>query len=107
MPSSVKPWCVYVLVCRGGRLYTGITPDLDKRYRAHSAGRGAIFTKLNPPERILGRVWLVSKSEAAKLEFQVKKLTASTKHDWVTRLPPSSPDAPLPLPAATPSFCGF
>jgi len=35
------PWCLYILECAGGRLYTGITVNLEARYKAHATGRGA------------------------------------------------------------------
>ena len=50
---GVSVWYVYLIECRGGRLYTGITPDLAARFEAHRAGKGALFTRLNPPERML------------------------------------------------------
>lgn len=31
------PWLVYILRCRDGSLYTGITNDLPKRLKAHAA----------------------------------------------------------------------
>lgn len=36
-----KQWVVYILECRDGTLYTGITDDLEKRLKAHNSGRGA------------------------------------------------------------------
>src|SRR5690606_34591935 len=50
MPRS---WYLYILECAGGRLYTGITVDVEARYRAHAQGRGAKFTRSFPPSRIL------------------------------------------------------
>ena len=34
-------WTVYILQCRDGTLYTGITDNLPRRLAAHNAGRGA------------------------------------------------------------------
>lgn len=102
MPANDKPWCVYLLLCRGNSVYTGITPDLEKRFKTHATGRGATYTKLNPPERILGQVWLVSKREAAVLEYQVKQLSAPAKRDWLEKVPPSGPDNPVALSTVNP-----
>lgn len=30
-----KQWVVYMLECGDGSLYTGITDDFDKRFKAH------------------------------------------------------------------------
>ena len=38
-----KPWFLYLLECRGDRLYTGITVDVEARFRAHREGRGSGF----------------------------------------------------------------
>ena len=34
----VKFWKLYILRCRDGSLYTGITDDVDRRLAAHRAG---------------------------------------------------------------------
>ena len=45
-------FCVYLLVCRGNRLYCGYTHDIRQRYEAHKEKRGAKYTKAHPPLRI-------------------------------------------------------
>ena len=37
-PSPAPRWLVYLLRCRDGSLYTGITNDLAKRLETHAAG---------------------------------------------------------------------
>ena len=39
-----KGYCVYILSCADGSLYTGMTCDLDRRLSEHKAGRGARWT---------------------------------------------------------------
>ena len=39
----MKPWYLYILECEGGRLYVGVTVDVEARFAAHTAGRGAKF----------------------------------------------------------------
>ena len=46
-------WSVYVLRCRDGSLYTGITNNLPRRLRAHRAGRGAAYTRSRLPLRLV------------------------------------------------------
>lgn len=74
-----RPWYVYLLRCRTGRIYTGVTPDLAKRLQAHSAGRGAMFTRLNPPDELLAAKPFPSKGAALSMELQVKRLSKSQK----------------------------
>ena len=71
---------VYILRCRDGTLYTGITPDLGRRMAAHVAGTGAKYTRSHPPEEIAA-VWRTEeKTDALRLEWAVKKrLTRAQK----------------------------
>jgi putative endonuclease len=83
--SKAETWFVYVLECIGGKLYTGITNDIDRRFDRHASGKGAIYTRLNPPIRVLACNAYSSKSEAAKVEYQLKQLSRSRKLEWVNR----------------------
>lgn len=74
-----KPWSLYLLECRGGVLYTGIAIDVQARFEAHCAGKGAKFTRANPPKRILASVVYPGKSEASKAEWALKKLPKASK----------------------------
>ncbi len=72
-------WYVYMLECKNGMIYTGITTDLEKRFLRHKSGRGAKFTKRNPPSHILASKLCVSRSEACKLEWAIKQLSVTKK----------------------------
>jgi putative endonuclease len=39
-----KKWQLYVLLCKDGTLYCGITNDLERRISQHNAGKGARYT---------------------------------------------------------------
>lgn len=71
---------VYMIRCRSGRLYTGITTDTERRFREHSGGsRGAKFTHADPPEAVEA-VWSCeNRSLASRLEYQLKRLKRSKK----------------------------
>ncbi|NKZ39453.1 GIY-YIG nuclease family protein [Oleiagrimonas citrea] len=73
-PPGPEAWAVYLLECVDGRVYTGIARDPEKRYAQHVAGKGARFTRSNPPRKLLGWVWVESKSAALKLEIAWKRL---------------------------------
>ena len=47
-------WHLYLLRCRDGSLYAGITTDVERRFREHTQGRGARYTRSHPPEAVLG-----------------------------------------------------
>lgn len=74
-----RPWFVYLLSCRGGRIYTGVTPDLLERMRKHRLGTGAKFTRGHPPESILAAKVFASKASAQSMEFEVKQMSAAAK----------------------------
>ena len=81
-------WWLYLLVCRDGRTYAGIATDVAARFTAHSSGKGAKFTRANPPGRVLGAQSFASKSEALKAEAALKKLDRTEKLVWAWKCPP-------------------
>jgi putative endonuclease len=76
-PSDI--WFIYLIECKNGRLYTGITPDLEERFRKHSTGKGAMFTRLNAPLKMIAAMPCSNRSAASKLEYVIKKLTHDQK----------------------------
>jgi putative endonuclease len=80
-----QPWFVYLLECRSGRIYTGVTPDIVARMTKHNNGSGAMFTRLNRPEKLLAVRPLPGKVEAMRLEYQVKRLSAAHKRFLASR----------------------
>jgi putative endonuclease len=73
------PWFVYMVRCRDGSLYTGITTDLDKRVAAHSAGRGARYTRARRPVTLVYSRRVRDKSSALRTEHRLKQLTRAEK----------------------------
>lgn len=83
-------WWLYLLVCRDGRTYAGITTDVSARFAAHQSGKGAKFTRSNPPVRVLGAQVFTSKSEALKAEAALKRLDRPARVAWAVSRPASS-----------------
>ena len=46
-------WFVYILKCRDGSLYTGMTNDLPHRLSVHRSGRGGAYTRSRLPVRLV------------------------------------------------------
>ena len=67
-------WTVYMLECADGSLYTGITNDLERRMKAHAAGRGAKYTKRRGPFTVRYTESLDSKGAALQREAAIKAL---------------------------------
>lgn len=85
--SSPSPWYVYLLECQRGT-YVGITNDIAKRYRAHCTGKGARYTRANPPVALLGAQPFADRAEASRAEYRLKQQTAIQKRRWATGWPP-------------------
>ena len=73
------PHFVYMLRCKGNRIYTGYAVDVQARYEEHCSGRGAKFTKAFPPESVLRTFELETREEALRLEARIKKLKRPQK----------------------------
>lgn len=72
-------WVLYLLECKNGAYYAGITNDLEQRYAAHLSGKGARYTRANPPLRILATKPYVDRSAASSAEAQLKQLPRHKK----------------------------
>ena len=70
---------VYVLVCRDGSLYTGMTNDLRRRMALHMTGKGAKYTRAHPPQALAGLWRCGGRTAAARLEYAVKTLPRARK----------------------------
>ncbi len=72
-------WCVYLLECNNGAYYAGITNDLQARFLAHQTGKGAKYTRANPPIKIIASKIYENRSEASAAEAMLKKLSRQQK----------------------------
>ncbi len=72
-------WYVYILLCRDGTLYTGITNDIKKRMLAHEKGKGAKYTKGRGPFKLVYENTFNNQSMAMKEENRIKKLSKVQK----------------------------
>src|SRR5688572_22242635 len=72
-------WSVYVLRCRDGSLYTGVTTDLERRLRMHHAGRAARYTRGRGPFVVVHVEEVGSRGDALRRELAIKRLPAEEK----------------------------
>ena len=70
---------VYILRCGDGTLYTGWTNDLEKRLRAHAAGKGAKYTRARLPVTLVYTEVFETEHEARSREYGIKRLTRYQK----------------------------
>ena len=72
-------WILYILRCRDGSFYTGITRDPDRRLEQHRAGRASRYTRGRRPVRIVYREDCKDRSTALRREFAIKSLPRREK----------------------------
>lgn len=78
-------WQVYIVSCRDGTLYTGITTDLVRRLAEHNTGdKGARYTRSRRPVALVFAEAVGSRSEAARREWQIKRMSATQKMALIT-----------------------
>jgi predicted GIY-YIG superfamily endonuclease len=76
-------WTLYIVRCRDGSLYTGITNDLERRLACHDAGTGARYTRGRGPVELVYREAYPDRSTAARREAAVKRLSTAQKRALV------------------------
>jgi putative endonuclease len=83
MKTSARTWCLYLIECANGCLYAGITNDLDARYATHVAGRGARYTRANPPLCLIGSRAYPDRASATRAEHAIRRLPRARKIDFL------------------------
>lgn len=74
-------WSLYMVKTRLNTLYTGISTDVERRFKEHSGAskRAARYLKGKGPLELVWQQSVGSKSDALILEYQVKKLNRRQK----------------------------
>ncbi|MFA7308892.1 MAG: GIY-YIG nuclease family protein [Patescibacteria group bacterium] len=75
----MNSWYVYILLCEGDKLYTGIARDVTARFTLHQAGKGAKYTMRNKPVKIVYTEEHDSMSSARLREVTIKKMSRAQK----------------------------
>ena len=69
-----KSYYVYVLRCEDGSFYTGYTKSVDKRMRLHVNGKGARYTRMHKPKKLVYTEEFRTRAEAMRREKKVKTM---------------------------------
>ena len=80
VPCS-SAWCVYMLHCADGSLYTGITTDVARRVAEHNgdSGLGARYTRSRRPVALVYVESADSRAQASRREAAIKRLDRARK----------------------------
>jgi putative endonuclease len=76
---------VYLLRCKDKSLYTGITTDVERRFKEHRDGTGGHYTRSHKPEKIMYREKAATRSDALKREAEIKSWPREKKMKLVRR----------------------
>ena len=78
-------WFLYLIRCRNGTLYAGISTDVTRRFAEHQAGapKGARYLRGKGPLQLEFQALAGDRSTATKLEIWVKSLPRSVKEEVV------------------------
>ncbi|MDW5417321.1 GIY-YIG nuclease family protein [Iodobacter sp. CM08] len=85
LPTQNKPWFLYLIECQDDSIYTGITVDVKKRYAAHVSGKGARYTRIRPPQKLLAVIEFKDRASAASSEYTIKQWTAAQKRAFAQK----------------------
>lgn len=80
--ASGTQWFVYMVRCRDGSLYTGITTDVERRVGEHNSGvsgKGAKYTAARRPVALVYVERVADKAAASSREYWVRKLSRVEK----------------------------
>jgi putative endonuclease len=72
-------WILYILECKDGSLYTGITDNFPRRLAMHESGKGAKYTRGRGPLVVRYQEVCQSHSNALKREIEVKSFSRKKK----------------------------
>ena len=75
----MSEWLVYIIRASDDTLYTGITTDIVRRWRQHSAGVGARFFRGRKPAQLVYLEPGHDRASASRREVAIKKLTRQQK----------------------------
>ena len=64
---------LYLLLCKDGSVYTGITTDVGRRFLEHVRGAGAHYTASRGAKKIVYIERCATRSAAARREAEIKK----------------------------------
>jgi putative endonuclease len=78
--SPTTAWSVYIIRCDDETLYTGVTTDVERRFREHlEHPRGAKYFKGRKPREVVFTESGHSRSSACQREAAIKKFSRDEK----------------------------
>ena len=76
---KLNQWQVYIVQCADETLYTGVTNHLDQRLKNHNSGKGAKYTRVRLPVKLVYAESCQNHSVALKREWAIKQFSRLDK----------------------------
>ena len=73
----------YIVECADGTYYTGWTTDPERRVATHNKGRGAKYTKMRLPVKLMYVEEQTDRKMAMKREIAIKKMGRKGKEKLI------------------------
>jgi putative endonuclease len=82
--SAGQQWYVYMIKASDGRLYTGVTTDVERRFNEHFGSlKGARFFRGRQPVEVVFTENHPDRSSAQRRESEIKKLPRVLKLELI------------------------
>ena len=85
-----EKWFLYILKCSDHSLYTGITKDIERRFKMHLKGKAARYTRTRRPLEMVYQETCKTRTEALTRECAVKALPKAKKLALIESAPDAS-----------------
>lgn len=79
------PCYCYIVECADGTYYTGWALDLQKRVDTHNKGRGAKYTRMRLPVRLVYMEEQPDRKSAMKREIAIKRMDRDGKRKLIVK----------------------
>ncbi len=82
--KNAEQWTVYILRCKDGTLYTGITKDIERRVKQHNDGKGSKYTQSRRPVKVVYKEKKMGRANALVREAEIKQYSKEKKEELVS-----------------------
>jgi len=87
-------WFLYILQCRDGSFYTGVTKDLKRRLKMHNDGKASRYTRTRRPVALLYQETCASRTQGLARECAIKSFSRKKKEALLAQQPRTTAKQP-------------
>jgi len=78
-------WFIYILQCKDGSFYTGITKDLQRRLKMHNEGKACRYTRIRRPIILRYQETCLGRTQSLTRECEIKALPRKKKEELIAK----------------------